>query len=84
MLATHWMSEFRVTLTQEASGRKKDEWAQRPNHDNELFDCFIGCAVAASVHGLAWSPDASITPRRERRKLNIEEAAKRGAELPAL
>jgi hypothetical protein len=37
----------------EASGRKVYEWEVKPGKpDNHLFDCVVGCAVAASVCGI--------------------------------
>ena len=52
MFADQMCSEFRVIT--EGRGRTVDEWKLRPERpDNHLFDCLVGCAVAASMGGSA-------------------------------
>ena len=54
LFADHLASEYRVPT--EGRGRKVDVWKMRPNfRDNHLFDCVVGCHVAASVAGVPWS-----------------------------
>lgn len=65
MLADHLTSEFRVR--REGQGRTMDEWKLRPERpDNHLFDCVVGCAVAASLLGcsLAETRSPAAAPRR--------------------
>jgi hypothetical protein len=61
MLADHWAAEYPVEA--KANGRTVDEWKERPGRDNDLFDCAVGAAVAASVGGLAWRPGGAAPPR---------------------
>jgi len=52
LLAEHLASEYRVAV--EAQGRKVDEWKRRVEYpDNHWLDCLVGCAVAASMVGVA-------------------------------
>lgn len=51
MLADHIVAEYRVPVT--SRDRTVDEWKPRPgNPDNHLFDCLVGCSVAASLMGI--------------------------------
>jgi len=57
-----------------------DKWTVRPHRpDNHLFDCLVGCAVAASRQGLRWTasggPATSAEPRKKV-KLSEKFAAK--------
>ncbi len=36
----------------EARGRTLDMWYLLANRENDLFDCFVGCSVAASLRGI--------------------------------
>ncbi len=83
-LIEHLTSERRTTLTDETSGRSKDEWEHKPSRPNHLLDCFAGCCVAAAVDGLIWTPNTVATPRREKKKMDFEEMARRAAEQPLL
>jgi hypothetical protein len=70
MLADHLTAEFPVEVAR-PGGRKVDEWKLRPGRDNDLFDCLVGCAVAAGVGGLVWSAGAAAgqdAPQGERKK----------------
>jgi hypothetical protein len=58
MLADHWTSEYPVEVAR-VGGRAVEEWKLRPGRDNHLWDCLVGCAVAASVSGLSWSAGAA-------------------------
>ena len=54
-------------------GTTFDKWTRQPGRDGDLFDCLVGCAVAASVLGLQWSAGGEAEARKPRRKINIEE-----------
>jgi hypothetical protein len=52
MFADQLCSEYRVRT--QGRGRELDEWKHRPERpDNHLWDCLVGCAVAASIQGVA-------------------------------
>jgi hypothetical protein len=82
MLADHLTAEFPVEVAR-TGGRKVEEWKQRPGRDNHLFDCFVGCAVAASIGGLVWSAgaaagqDATKTEQKKPVKWSELQRAKR-------
>lgn len=48
-IAAHWSSEY--CNKTEGLGRTVYEWALRPNDENHLLDCTVGCLVAASILG---------------------------------
>lgn len=52
MLFDHLFAEYRDRVKSERTGREIDEWHERGNQDNDLWDCLIGCAVAANVQGV--------------------------------
>lgn len=60
MLIDHLLSEYSVTT--EGRGRKVDEWFLRPNRENHLFDCFVGCCLAASEQGIEFGR-AAVTKK---------------------
>ncbi len=78
LAALHLSSEYPI-LT-EAKGAKVNCWKLYPNRENHLFDCLIGCCVAASLEGI--SPLASIggkpveRPKRERVSFAATQQAK--------
>lgn len=50
LLSEHLTAEYRIKT--EGRGRKVDEWKEYPDkRDNHWLDCFVGCAVAASMQG---------------------------------
>jgi phage terminase large subunit GpA-like protein len=52
LFAEHLTAEYKVRT--EGRGRVVDEWKVKPNQpDNHWFDGIVGCAVAASVQGVA-------------------------------
>ena len=52
LFAEHLTAEYRVRTA--GRGRTVDEWKLRPSHpENHWFDCLVGCAVAASMQGVA-------------------------------
>lgn len=78
MLCDHLGAEFG------GPGRTADteyeKWQARPNRDNHLWDCVVGCFVAASVAGVRWSAavaagDFDPAPARKRSgpKLSLAE-----------
>lgn len=75
LLADHLCSEYRVRT--EGRGRQVDEWKIRPHRpDNHLWDCLVGCCVAASTLGvsLADPGGAAPSPRAgERRRVSYAE-----------
>lgn len=60
LLFDHLTSEYPVRVS--AKGREVDEWKLRPGRDNHLWDCGVGCAVAASMLGVSLS--ASEAPKK--------------------
>lgn len=52
MIAEHLTSEYAIRT--EGRGRTVSEWKLRAEaSDNHLLDCLVGCAVAASIEGVA-------------------------------
>lgn len=66
MLTEHLTAEN--ATPEEANGRRLDIWEQIPGRDNDLFDCLVGCGVAASVCGLAAINEAVRGPEPTRRR----------------
>lgn len=52
----------------EARGRKLDMWHVRPNRENDLWDCLIGCAVGASVRGIREAGQDPVKPKKTRKR----------------
>ena len=77
LIAEHCGAEFSVP--KELRGETFDKWrplTHRP--DNHLFDCLVGCAVAASVQGLTWNADGSASgPPAERKRVKLSDLMKR-------
>jgi hypothetical protein len=57
----------------EANGRTVHEWRATPGQDNEGLDCIVGCAVGASIAGIART--AETIPRKKTAKRRISYAA---------
>lgn len=70
LLADHLTAEYRVKAM--AQGRTVDEWKLRAiRPDNHWLDCLVGCAVAASIQGVALSGvESDIRQARPRLKLS--------------
>jgi phage terminase large subunit GpA-like protein len=69
MLADHLTAEYCIRV--ESHLRAVDEWRLRPDrHDNHWFDALVGCAVAASIQGLALAERAEVQSPQARRKLS--------------
>jgi phage terminase large subunit GpA-like protein len=65
LIADHLSSEYRVRT--EGRGRTVDEWKVRPERaDNHWFDCIVGCAVAASIQGVAMEVVLPAPVKRKR------------------
>lgn len=65
MIAEHATAEYATRV--EAKGNVVDQWDLRPGRDNHLFDCLVGCLVAASRKGCA-VPDAAYQQTQPKRK----------------
>jgi len=66
MLADQLTAEYPVEV--QARGRAVNEWKEKKDRDNHLFDCLVGCAVAASMLGCAMvgmTADAAKKPRKK-------------------
>lgn len=70
LFAEHLTAEYRVRT--EGRGRTVDEWKIRPSaSENHWFDCLVGCAVAASMQGVALpGTESRSAPKRTRLKLS--------------
>jgi len=75
--ADHLTAEYRVKT--EGRGRTVDEWRVRPGGgDNHWFDGLVGCAVAASMQGVALLEHAPApAPKPPPRKLSDVQKQKR-------
>lgn len=58
-------------------GRTVDEWKARPNRENDLWDCLVGCAVAASIAGVTTVGHKPLARKRKRVKLSELQRSKR-------
>lgn len=57
LFAEHCSSEYFVKTI--GRGRSVNEWKMRPGiSDNHWWDCLVGCAVAASMHGVTTATHA--------------------------
>ncbi len=75
MFGDHQASEFCVMT--EGRGRTVNEWRDKlSGGDNHLFDCIVGCAIGASMTGVAL-PGLAGGVRRKRIKLSELQASKR-------
>jgi hypothetical protein len=65
MFSEHLNGE--VAKLVESDGKAVYEWQNTPN-DNHLFDCMVGCMVAASLVGIKPQEEQTATPVRRRRR----------------
>jgi phage terminase large subunit GpA-like protein len=75
MFADHCCAEYATREERRGGSVKFDKWHKKPGGpDNHLFDCLVGCAVAASIEGLTWtdSANASAILKKPRKKRDIE------------
>ena len=74
LLSEHLTAEYRVKTI--AKGRTVDEWKSRANEpDNHWLDCLVGCAVAASIEGVALS-ELKMEKKKPREKIKMSEFVK--------
>lgn len=89
LIGEHCHAEYAEPAT--TKGDTYDKWTMRPDcTDNDWFDCLVGCAVAASVAGVAINATGSVEPSAKAQpislaKLQEEQRAKREtkADTPA-
>jgi len=75
LFAEHLTAEYRVRT--EGRGRTVDEWKLRVSGgDNHWLDCLVGCAVAASLQGVAL-PGMAPEPGQDRRRVSFAELQRR-------
>lgn len=68
MFADH-VSDSEYAVVTEGHGRVVKEWTLKPSRpDNHLFDCVVGCAVAASMIGMRYGESAIPKPVQRTRK----------------
>ena len=65
LVAHHLASEYPTPTT--AGGVTLDVWTRHPDRENHWLDCLVGCAVAASVGGVAIPGVAAPTEKRRKR-----------------
>ncbi len=76
MLADHILAESAIKV--EAKGRLVYEFSEIPGRDNEGLDCIVGCAVAASISGLAPTSERAVVPKKPRSSMAQMAARARG------
>ena len=69
ILAEHLLAEQCVPT--EAKGVTVDVWKDIPNRENDLFDCIVGCCVAASMQGVAIAGEPTTAKAPRRRVVNL-------------
>lgn len=63
MIGHHCEAEWAEPEEKTMRGIAFHKWNRNPSEpDNDLFDCLVGCLVAASVQGLVWSATDAPTP----------------------
>ncbi|MGQ9918686.1 MAG: terminase gpA endonuclease subunit [Bryobacteraceae bacterium] len=78
LFAEHITAEYRVKT--EGRGRTVDEWKLRPSAgDNHWLDCLVGCAVAASIQGVALA-GMGAEPSKNCRRVSFAELQRRRKE----
>ncbi|MBI5724827.1 MAG: phage terminase large subunit family protein [Planctomycetes bacterium] len=76
LFANHIAASETWVLTH-GQGRDVQEWKPSPSRpDNHWFDCLVGCAVAASISGIAL-PGMEAKPKRPRKKYTQEDFLRR-------
>ena len=74
LFSEHITAEYRVKT--EGRGRTVDEWKIRPgNPDNHWLDCLVGCAVGASMQGVALDGMERHQAVSKRRRMTAAEMA---------
>jgi phage terminase large subunit GpA-like protein len=78
LVADHLSSEYRIQT--QGRGRTVWEWKPRPGGpDNHLLDCFVGCAVGASMLGCTLAGSVSAPTKKEPMKLSELRKQRQGA-----
>ncbi len=77
MFAQHILAER--PSVQESRGVSVEVWNELPGRENDLFDCMVGAAVAASMLGVRAPGLEEATSRRGRRRVTIDELRARAA-----
>jgi hypothetical protein len=67
MFSDHLNGE--VAKLTESGGNSVYEWIDTPN-DNHLFDCMVGCMVAASLCGVKSAEEKAVKSTRRRRAVD--------------
>jgi hypothetical protein len=77
MFADHLTAEYPVATA--GRNRKLDQWKEKPGSpDNHLFDCLVGCAVAASMLGTEIGGATATAAAKPKVRLSDIYAAKHG------
>ncbi len=72
LFAEHLTAEY--AKPKDHKGDSFDKWSMMPGRtDNHWFDCVVGCAVAASVAGLALNPTTEPIAKPKMKAINIAE-----------
>lgn len=74
LLLEHLSAERRTPT--ESQGRRVDEWKALPDRDNHWFDCLVGCAVGASIHGARLEGTTASDGAQKRRRVSFAEMQK--------
>ena len=69
IMAQHMLAEQCVPSS--ANGRTVDVWKELPGRENDLFDCLVGCCVAASMQGVAVAGEPSTAKASGRRVVSL-------------
>jgi hypothetical protein len=74
-LSEHLTAEYYVKT--QGRGRTVDEWKMRPEaSDNHWFDSLTGCAVGASILGVALPEIGQVGSKRHREQICLSEIQK--------
>ncbi|VTU01013.1 Uncharacterized protein OS=Isosphaera pallida (strain ATCC 43644 / DSM 9630 / IS1B) GN=Isop_2452 PE=4 SV=1: Terminase_GpA [Gemmataceae bacterium] len=75
MLCDHLASEFGGPAR--TADLEYEKWQARPNRDNHLWDCVVGCAVATGVLGVRWEVATAVgmasPPKPPRAKVKLSD-----------
>ena len=68
MFADHLTAEYTVSTS--GRGREVEQWKMHVGRDNHWWDCLVGCAVGASLHG-AQLAEMKMPEAPKRRKVSL-------------
>jgi hypothetical protein len=71
ILAEHLLAE--QCIPTEAKGTTMDVWKELPGRENDLFDCMVGCCVAASMAGVTLDGMAEAKRRTPPKVVRLSE-----------